>query len=81
MAYTGSDELPLDGESASWLVSLCVHLAVLVLLATVAFFIPTNNDYLLTVVAAGSRRTVASGRGALRGVDAHGKLARWDPSR
>ncbi len=48
MAYTGSDELPLDGESASWLVSLGVHLMVLVLLATVAFFIPTNNDYLLT---------------------------------
>lgn len=46
--YTGSDELPLDSDSASWLVSLGVHLVVLVLLATLVFFIPTNNDYLLT---------------------------------
>jgi hypothetical protein len=46
--FTGSDELPLDRESASWLVSLCVHLVILILLATVAFLIPQDNDYLLT---------------------------------
>jgi hypothetical protein len=46
--FTGSDELPLDRESASWLVSLCVHLVILVLLATLAFLIPSDNDYLLT---------------------------------
>lgn len=47
-AYTGSDELPLDGEGASWLLSLGIHLVVLVLLATLAFLVPTNNSYLLT---------------------------------
>ncbi len=50
LACTGSEELPLDGESASWLVSLAVHLVALVLLATLAYMIPTNNDFLLTSV-------------------------------
>lgn len=47
---TGSDELPLDREVTSWLVSLTLHLAALVLLATLAYLLPTNNDYLITSV-------------------------------
>ncbi|WP_425397609.1 vWA domain-containing protein [Aeoliella sp.] len=45
---TGSDELPLDREVTSWLVSLTLHLAVLILLATLAYLIPTNDDHLIT---------------------------------
>lgn len=48
--YTGSDELPIDREGASWLVSLGLHLVVLLLLATLFYFIPSNDDYLLTSV-------------------------------
>lgn len=48
LASTGSDELPIDGESGAWLVSLCVHFMALVLLATLAFIIPAENEFLLT---------------------------------
>lgn len=47
---TGSDELPLDREVTSWLVSLTLHLAVLILLATLAFLLPNNDQYMITSV-------------------------------
>jgi len=39
--------MPIDREAGAWLVSLCVHLAALVLLATLAFLIPGENEFLL----------------------------------
>lgn len=45
---TGTDELPLDRESSAWLVSLGVHLVALVMLATLAFLIPGENEFLLS---------------------------------
>lgn len=45
---TGSDELPLDRESGAWLVSLAIHLALLVVLATAFYFLPAENSFQLT---------------------------------
>ena len=45
---TGGDNLPVDRESLSWLVSLALHLVILLLLATIAYLIPTHDDFLLS---------------------------------
>ncbi|QDU55245.1 vWA domain-containing protein [Aeoliella mucimassa] len=45
---TGGEELPIDRETISWLVSLVLHLAVLILLATLAYLIPVQDDFLLS---------------------------------
>lgn len=46
--FTGSDELPIDSESASFLISLGLHLAILVMLATLSFLLPGQSEFLLT---------------------------------
>lgn len=46
--YTGSDELPIDGDSASFLISLGLHLAILAVLATGVILLPTESQFLLT---------------------------------
>jgi hypothetical protein len=45
---TGSDDSPFDNQSCAWLASFFVHLTALVLLGTLAYFLPTKSNYLLT---------------------------------
>lgn len=44
----GADELPVDGESGAWAISLAAHVALLVLLAVAAFSLPGENRLVLS---------------------------------
>ena len=45
---TNGENPALDGESCAWLASFAFHLAALILLGTLAFLLPTKENYLLT---------------------------------
>jgi hypothetical protein len=47
---TGTDELPLDRDSGAWLVSLGVHLAILIALATAYFWLPRKDSLQLAAL-------------------------------
>jgi hypothetical protein len=47
---TGVEGAPVDAESGAWLVSLAVHLGVLVLLAGLTLFIPSEKEVLLSTL-------------------------------
>lgn len=46
---TGAEELPVDGETSAWALSLVVHLAALVLLTSLSFLIPAPDRLILSV--------------------------------
>ncbi len=47
---TGTDELPVDGETSAWVLSLALHLVGLVLLAVLTLLIPGTDRFVLTTV-------------------------------